>query len=68
MSVLTKGLLAKLITPSCLIIAGIMQTLALAPFNYWILGPLSIALIILSTQAISNTSKQADGSYTLGLK
>jgi apolipoprotein N-acyltransferase len=35
-----------------LIVAGAIQTLTLAPFNYWILGPASIALILWSTRAL----------------
>lgn len=53
MPFLTTGLPAKLVTPFCLILAGVMQTFALAPFDYWYLGPLSIALILFSTQAIN---------------
>ena len=67
MPVFTKELSAKLITSLCLILAGAMQTLTLAPFDYWVLGPLSIALIIVSTQAITNTANQPSDSKILGL-
>jgi apolipoprotein N-acyltransferase len=67
MPLLTKGFVTKLITPLCLIIAGVMQTLTLAPFGYWILGPLSIALVIITTQAISNANQSSDAS-TISLK
>ena len=50
----TSGLPAKLTTPFFLVLAGAMQTLALAPFNYWVLGPISIALIHYATKAIQN--------------
>jgi len=59
------GLPAKLITPFCLMIAGAMQTLALAPFDYWILGPLSITLILVVTQALSNNTIQSSHSNAL---
>jgi len=54
----------KIFTTVSLIIAGCLQTLTLAPFDYWILGPLSIALILWSTKALeprvsnSNTTTQ----------
>ena len=35
-----------------LISAGALQTLTLAPFNYWLFGPISIALALWSTQAL----------------
>lgn len=60
MPAFTKGLSAKLITPFCLILAGAMQTLTLAPFDYWVLGPLSIGIILLVTRAISNTSSPSN--------
>jgi len=65
MAAFTTKLSAKLITPFCLIIAGAMQTLALAPFDYWMLGPLSIALILIVTQAINNNADQPSSSTTL---
>ena len=54
---------SKAFTAISLIIAGCLQTLSLAPFDYWILGPLSIALILWVTNALEpnasniNTSK-----------
>ena len=43
---------SKIFTSLPLIIAGCLQTLSLAPFGYWILGPLSIALILWATKAL----------------
>lgn len=44
--------LPKPIIYVCLLFAGALQTLTLAPYSFWILGPISIALILVSTQAL----------------
>jgi apolipoprotein N-acyltransferase len=39
-----------------IIASGALQTLSLSPFNYWVLGPASIALFILATKAFDHTT------------
>jgi apolipoprotein N-acyltransferase len=47
----------KPITIITLLIAGLMQTLSLAPYHYWYLGIVSILLILWATRAIDSSSK-----------
>jgi len=49
----------KLIVYACLILSGILQTLTLAPFNYWLLGPISITMILWFTSALEPHSNQS---------
>ncbi len=37
-------------------LAGILQTFSLAPYNFWILGPISVLLIVIAADAL-NTKK-----------
>jgi len=54
--------LPKPLTYLCLVIAGSIQTLTLAPFGFWFLGPISIALALFATHALapSLSSKPED--------
>jgi len=52
---LTSKPQTKLLVVIGLLVAGAMQTLAIAPFDFWILGPLSIALILYITNGLSNS-------------
>ena len=45
----------------CLVLAGALQTFTLAPYSYWLLGPVSIILILLCTQALSPSTKPVNG-------
>lgn len=45
----------------CLLVAGALQTFTLAPYGLWLLGPVSIALILLCTQALKPSGKAEKG-------
>lgn len=51
-----RSRLIKLLFVLALMTAGAMQTLSLAPFNFWMLGPLSIALLLMVTRALNAPS------------
>lgn len=44
-------------TPALLMISGAMQTLTLAPFDWWYLGPVSVALLLYATKALEPDTK-----------
>ena len=55
----------KLIIAVCLLASGAMQTFALAPFDYWLLGPISIALCLIITNALAPRDQNNYG-FTYG--
>tara|TARA_R110001592_G_scaffold300329_1_gene571492 strand:+ start:4207 stop:5847 length:1641 start_codon:yes stop_codon:yes gene_type:complete len=62
-SITQQPLLIRLLIISALLASGALQTLSLAPFGYWILGPLSIILILLVTRALNAPSASFKGFY-----
>ena len=46
-----------------LLISGALQTFSLAPFGMWILGPISVTLIILATRALNSNTAGFKGFY-----
>lgn len=58
-----RSRLMKLLLVLSLLAAGAAQTLSLAPFNLWILGPLSIALLLLVTRALNAPSASFRGFF-----
>ena len=56
-----RSRLIQLLFCLALMTAGAMQTLSLAPFNQWVLGPLSIALILMVTRALNAPSPSFRG-------
>ncbi len=62
--VLSEGSrLLKLFLVLALMLAGVMQTFSLAPFNHWYLGPLSVTLILAVTRALNAPSSKFKGFF-----
>ncbi|MFV1874120.1 MAG: apolipoprotein N-acyltransferase [Oleiphilus sp.] len=53
--------LIKLIIIASLLASGALQTLSLAPFGDWFLGPISIVIILLATKALNAPSQSFKG-------
>jgi apolipoprotein N-acyltransferase len=62
-SIEDQSALAKILLVFALLAAGAMQTLSLAPFNFWVLGPLSIALVLMLTRALNAPSSAFKGFF-----
>lgn len=55
--------LIKLLMIIALLGSGALQTISLAPFNFWLLGPLSIVLLLVATRALNAPSKTFKGFF-----
>lgn len=58
-----QPLLIKLLVILALLSSGAFQTLSLAPFGFWLLGPLSIVLILLTTRALNAPNSSFKGFF-----
>ncbi len=58
-----QPLLIKLVVMLALLASGLLQTLSLAPFEFWPLGPISIVIILLATKALNAPSANFKGFY-----
>ena len=55
--------LIKLLIIIALLSSGALQTFSLAPFGFWLLGPLSIVIILLVTRALNAPSLNFKGFF-----
>lgn len=46
-----------------LLFSGALQTFSLAPFDMWLLGPISVTLILLATRALNTQTSSFKGFY-----
>ncbi len=59
----TQPYLIRLLIIGALLTSGAFQTLSLAPFGFWLLGPISILIIVLSTKALNAPSTSFRGFF-----
>jgi apolipoprotein N-acyltransferase len=55
--------LIKVLIILALLCSGALQTLSLAPFDFWLLGPISIVIILLVTRALNAPSQNFKGFF-----
>jgi apolipoprotein N-acyltransferase len=58
-----QSLLIRLLIMTALLSSGVLQTLSLAPFGYWLFGPISIVIILLVTRALNAPSSNFKGFF-----
>jgi apolipoprotein N-acyltransferase len=58
-----QSLLIRLLIITALLCSGALQTFSLAPFGYWLFGPISIVIILLVTRALNAPSPSFKGFF-----